>query len=69
MKGPNRLFEVVPPNPEGLCLCGCGETTAVSKTTQTRRGVLKGEHVRYIKGHWAKHVAREISNGATSKAG
>ena len=38
------------PNPTGLCMCGCGERTAIAKTNQPRFGQVKGEHVRYING-------------------
>lgn len=35
------------PNPSGLCLCGCGETTPLAAANHTARGHVKGEHVRY----------------------
>ncbi len=42
---------VEPPNPDGLCMCGCGETTTIAKRTDYRRQTLAGQHVRYIRGH------------------
>lgn len=47
-------FCAEPPNPSGLCMCGCGEKTAVSKHGRRRTGRVAGEHVRYIPGHHAK---------------
>lgn len=35
----------------GLCGCGCGEVTNVASRTTTARGVVKGQHFRYIMGH------------------
>ena len=35
----------------GLCECGCGGKTNVSKKTNKRRGYIKGEPIRYIRGH------------------
>lgn len=39
-----------PPNPSGLCLCGCGRTTPVAKCSNGRSQVI-GEHTRYCHGH------------------
>lgn len=46
----------VAPNPSGLCMCGCGERTAIARTNQSRFGQVKGEHVRYIN---AGHAGRK----------
>lgn len=35
----------------GLCHCGCGEPTPISKGTNRKFGLIKGEPVRYINGH------------------
>lgn len=40
-----------PPNPSGKCLCGCGKATSVAKETRTAQGWVKGEHVKYVRGH------------------
>lgn len=39
------------PNPSGLCMCGCGETTRIAKESDKRTGRVKGTHTRYVKGH------------------
>lgn len=35
----------------GLCLCGCGRKTSLAPATSKARGWVKGQPVRYIKGH------------------
>jgi hypothetical protein len=37
--------------PYGECHCGCGRQTTIAQKTQTRIKQLKGEPIRYIKGH------------------
>ena len=52
-----RRSDVVPPNPSGLCLCGCGQPTPIA--TQTRRyrtrpwlaPNLLGHPCAYVTGH------------------
>jgi hypothetical protein len=39
------------PNPSGLCQCGCGQKTSVAPRNEKRYGWIKGEPVRFIKGH------------------
>ena len=34
-----------------LCECGCGLETSISKMTYKPRGLVKGEHVRFLQGH------------------
>lgn len=41
----------VPPNPSGLCMCGCGQPTPLAVQTNNARGLVKGEPVRYIQTH------------------
>lgn len=41
-------------NPSGLCRCGCGGKTPIAKTTRAYRGQVKGQPVRFIKGHGPK---------------
>lgn len=36
---------------EGLCKCGCGQTTPTWKRTQRTLGRIKGEHANFINGH------------------
>lgn len=38
-------------NPGGLCKCGCGQRTNISKQTNARRGYVSGEPMDYIRGH------------------
>jgi len=40
-----------PPNPSGLCMCGCGEPTPIANYTLLKVGIVKGEHIRYANGH------------------
>src|SRR5215831_11652702 len=37
-----------------LCECGCGQPTPLSQTTDKNRGYIKGEPVRFRKGHWLR---------------
>lgn len=37
--------------PYGYCHCGCGEKTRPAPASSTRRGIRKGEPLRYIVGH------------------
>lgn len=43
-----------PPNPSGLCMCGCGEITNLARQTDTAKGNVGGKHLRYIAGHHAR---------------
>lgn len=36
---------------EGLCACGCGQPTPLAKQTRRDRGQVKGQPVKYIRGH------------------
>lgn len=46
-----NLPPVEPPNPSGLCLCGCGASTPIADQTTRAQGVLVGHSFRYIRGH------------------
>jgi len=35
----------------GICECGCGQTTSSAKRNDPRRGHVKGESLRFISGH------------------
>lgn len=37
------------PNPGGLCMCGCGGRVPLA--SQTKRGLVRGKPVRYLRGH------------------
>lgn len=36
----------------GLCHCGCGQTTQLAPKTSTRKGWVKGEPMKYVRGHY-----------------
>lgn len=38
----------------GLCQCGCGEATKLAPKTDRRSGWIKGQPLRYLKGHQTK---------------
>lgn len=40
-----------PPNPSGLCMCGCGQKTSIATRSDKKYGAVAGEHRRYIMGH------------------
>lgn len=42
----------------GLCECGCGQITNVSRHTDKKRGYVCGTHVRFIVGHNQKALDR-----------
>jgi hypothetical protein len=44
--GPRRI----PPNPSGLCMCGCGARTSVAPR-DGYNGLRKGESSRFVQGH------------------
>jgi hypothetical protein len=46
-----RITTHPPPNPSGLCMCGCGQTTPLATWTDSRDGTVKGEHSRCVQGH------------------
>lgn len=49
-------MKLVPAEPKGsLCACGCGLPTKLSD--RTRRGVRKGEPLRYLHGHNMRKAA------------
>lgn len=41
---------------EGLCECGCGERTRLAPATIKRLGWVKGEPIRFVKGHNRGHA-------------
>lgn len=42
----------------GVCACGCGQATAIAARTTTSRGVIKGQPMKWVFGHWMKRPAR-----------
>jgi hypothetical protein len=50
------------PNPSGRCLCGCGTPTKLAPCTDTAKGWIKGQPMRFAHGH----AGRLLSGPATS---
>lgn len=44
------------PIPLGLCQCGCGQPTSLARDTNPKRGDVKGQPVRYVRGHQRRRV-------------
>jgi hypothetical protein len=40
-----------PPNPSGVCQCGCGKLTRLAPRTDRQLGWIKGAPIRFIAGH------------------
>jgi len=49
--------KIEPPNPSGLCLCGCGRPVPRAQRTSTADGLKAGEFVRYLPGHQPNKTA------------
>jgi DNA invertase Pin-like site-specific DNA recombinase len=45
--------------PYGFCWCGCGERTRLAPQSDTKRGVVKGEPVRFLQGHHNRTAERK----------
>lgn len=43
--------DTIGPNPTGLCMCGCGQKTAIARYNNAKRRDVAGQPVRYIRGH------------------
>lgn len=39
------------PNPSGFCMCGCGQRTSLAPYNNRRLGYVKGQPVKFIRGH------------------
>jgi len=64
-----KRLVLTPPNPSGLCMCGCGQTTPLARCTSRERGWAKGEHIRYISGHNGRWATIDQSFWAYVKPG
>ena len=42
--------------PYGFCQCGCGEKTNLAVQTVTRCGWIRGEPLRFVRGHWHRTI-------------
>jgi transcriptional regulator with XRE-family HTH domain len=47
------------PNPSGLCMCGCGQKTALAKQSHTEMGWVKDKPIQYISGHGPRKLSPE----------
>src|SRR4051812_3201213 len=48
---PRPVADIPPPNPSGLCMCGCGSPTPIARDSAIKRGILAGHPIKYILGH------------------
>lgn len=48
---PPRKVATVTTDLRGFCQCGCGRRTTIAKIASARRGVVKGQPHRYVRGH------------------
>lgn len=55
-RGSERL--PAPNTGPGMCQCGCGEATKVAVKSDIRTGAVKGEPLRYVRGHSGGQVPR-----------
>jgi len=53
--------------PYGYCHCGCGEKTNIAKCTDKRFNWIKGEPVKYIKGHFTRVFLKTSEHPAKGK--
>lgn len=52
MSDSDSRFIATNPSPRGLCMCGCGQPAGTVKETDRRRGVIKGQPCRFLRGHY-----------------
>lgn len=50
---------ITPPNPTGLCMCGCGERAAISPKNNASFGHAAGHPVRFLPGHAGRLTIRD----------
>lgn len=49
-----RGVSLPPPNPSGLCMCGCGNPTSIATRSDTNSMMLEGHPIRYLPNHQAR---------------
>lgn len=55
-----------PTVPPGYCHCGCGRKTSLAERTDPKRKLVKGQPIRFIKGHNARrHTPHYVVDPAT----
>jgi len=57
----------IPVNPTGLCMCGCGKKTRISKWSSFKDNTIQGQHVCYVNGHGTSSHAKK--SGGLGKYG
>ncbi len=50
---------IIPPNPSGLCMCGCGLPAPIAPYGLKRKGWVQGEPTRFIHGHNTRKPPQE----------
>lgn len=46
---------------DGYCECGCGQKTKIAHRTDKHQGMVKGQHMRFIRGHSGGKRGRTLS--------
>lgn len=57
-----KRLDLPPPNPSGLCWCGCGQRTSLATQSHAATGRLKDHPMRYIVGHGNRKSGFEHPN-------
>jgi hypothetical protein len=69
--GPAALQAPVAPSiPVGKCQCGCGADTAIARKTVSAKGIVKGQPMRYRRGHagsWREDGGLQIDHRCGTK--
>jgi hypothetical protein len=50
----------IPPAPAKLCECGCGQPAPIATRTAPKRGQVKGQPLRFIRGHYKPPAGRTV---------
>ncbi len=53
-----RRDDLPPPNPSGLCMCGCERETSIAHQTDQTAGTVIGQHKRYWRDHGGRATWR-----------
>jgi len=48
--------------PHGTCHCGCGERTTVAPQSSTKLGWVRGQPLRYVRGHAGRKATHELTD-------
>lgn len=54
------------PNPSGLCMCGCGQKTALAKATKSKTSIVRGKPQKYVAGHYTCPIGDHPSDANPS---